>query len=111
MVQNYKASDVVSPVSFLFDDINKLQKDFVIETFADKNSSYKCFKLTPVAENPNFTSVEVCFAQANIAELRLHDHLAQVSTFTFSKVKNNKQIILSRFKFVAPSGVDVIGEE
>ena len=111
VVQNYKTSDVVSPVSFLFDGVDQLNKDFSIVNLADKNKAYKCFKLTPIEENPNFTSVEVCFAKANIAELRLHDHLAQVSTFTFAQVKNNQQIAAAQFKFSAPAGVDVIGEE
>ena len=111
VVQKYDNSDLVTPVSFLFDEVENINKKFTISKIQNSKSPTKCFKLVPKVENSNFVSVEVCFMQDQINELRLADHLSQVSTFRFSQVINNPKIELARFKFTAPAGVDVVGEE
>jgi outer membrane lipoprotein carrier protein len=114
-VQDFTASDEVSPVSFLFDDVSKLATDFTIIKINEKSSAChklasNCFKLTPKKDNPNFANVEVGFEGTQIKVLRLLDHLAQTSVFEFKQVKNNPTIATSRFTFTPPPGVDVIGE-
>lgn len=104
-VQPFTQSKEVSPVSFLFDDINELQTKFTIQ-----NSKADCYKLTPKQSGGGFVNVEVCFKQANIKSLQLLDHLGQTSKFEFSHVQNNPKIATERFMFTPPAGVDVIGE-
>jgi outer membrane lipoprotein carrier protein len=115
-VQAFKASNEVSPVSFLFDDVQKLNHDFTIVKITQKDSACfkhatKCFSLTPKAENASFVKVEVGFAKEEITVLRLLDHLGQTSVFEFSKVTTNFKIPDANFNFKAPAGVDVIGEQ
>jgi outer membrane lipoprotein carrier protein len=109
-IRNFSANNEVSPVSFLFDDIEKLNSDFNIETKANKNHDFSCFKLTPTKENPSFVSVEVCFKGSHIVSLNLLDHLNQISKFDFDHVQKNVPIANARFDFEPPSNVDVVGE-
>lgn len=101
-VQKFTASKEISPISFLFDDIDKLNKDFMV----DKLSQH-AFKLTPRRENASFISVEVDFSNQQIKTLRLFDQLGQTSVFNFENVQKNLDIADNRFKFIPPAGVDV----
>lgn len=106
-VQNFRSNTEVSPISFLFDDVEQLDRDFNIVKVSTARST---FKLTPKQENSSFISVELNFEQNNIKDLRLLDHLGQTSQFNFTQVQNNPKIANTRFTFVPPVGVDVIGE-
>lgn len=112
-VQAFTASNEISPISFLFDDVEQLNKDFTIVIITAKGSpcvaqAQQCFKLTPKQENANFSSVEIGFTQGQIKVLRLLDHLGQTSVFDFNQVQNNPKIANARFTFTPPAGVDVI---
>ena len=106
-VQNFRSNSEVSPISFLFDDVEQLNRNFNIIKVTTAKAT---FKLTPKQENSSFVSVELSFEQNSIKDLRLLDHLGQTSLFNFTQVQNNPKIANNRFTFVPPFGVDVIGE-
>jgi len=106
-VQNFKSSTEVSPISFLLDDVEQLNKDFEVVKLKDRKNH---FKLTPKQENSSFVFIEITFVQSKIKQLRLLDHLGQTSVFDFDQVQNNPKIANDRFTFVPPVGIDVIGE-
>jgi outer membrane lipoprotein carrier protein len=105
-VQKYTADKQVSPLSFILDDASKLSVNFVVTKPAGS-----CYQLDPKQDNPNFVNVVVCFNAKNISVVRVLDHLGQTSVFEFSAMQKNPQIATSRFKFVPPAGVDVVGDE
>lgn len=109
-VRKFGASKEVSPVSFLFDDINKLDADFTIAVVPNTHHDLYCYKLTPKQENQSFVNVEVCFNGSQITSMYLLDHLHQTSKFEFNHVQRNVSIASTRFTFEPPTGVDVVGE-
>lgn len=104
-VQKYAPNKEVTPLSFVLDSSNNLNKNFSVEQMANS-----CYKLTPKQENQNFVNVAVCFKDTQITSLNILDHLGQNSKFEFSQVKNNGDIAGQRFSFKPPAGVDVVGE-
>lgn len=105
-VQKYTVDKQVSPLSFILDDASKLSVNFVVT-----KPAVSCYKLDPKQENPNFVNVVVCFHSKRISVVRVLDHLGQTSVFEFTDMQNNPHIANSRFNFVPPAGVDVMGDE
>lgn len=104
-VQPYTPNQEVTPLSFVLDSTNNLNKNFSVEQLPNS-----CFKLTPKQENQNFVNVAVCFKDTQISSLNILDHLGQNSKFQFSQVKNNGIIADQKFSFKPPAGVDIVGE-
>lgn len=106
-VQKYSTNDnEVMPLSFILDDSNKIERNFVVE-----GKATNCFKLTPRQENPNFVHVVVCFKSSLLNSIEIFDHLGQTSMFNFSKIQKNIKISAARFIFNPPVGVDIVGEQ
>ena len=103
------------PISFLSGDVSTLEQDFEIKTCT--STSDTCFELIP-KESSNakdekqgiFQNIQLRFKEKVLIELKTLDQLGQQTVFTFSNVKNNQPIAPTRFQFVPPKGVDVIGE-
>jgi outer membrane lipoprotein carrier protein len=105
-IQKYTADKQVSPLSFILDDASKLSVNFVVTKPAGS-----CYQLEPKQDNPNFVNVVVCFNSKNISLVRVLDHLGQTSVFEFTGMQKNIAIANSRFNFVPPAGVDIVGDE
>lgn len=98
-----REEDNQSPLAYILNDIDGIEKEYTVELSQDD-----CYALIPATEK-TFDKIEMCFAKGKLTQLVIHDSLGQISTFDFYKIKLNKNIPLSRFKFTPPKGVDVIG--
>lgn len=105
-IQKYSADKQVSPLSFILDDASKLSVNFIVTKLPDS-----CYHLEPKQDNANFVNVAVCFNAKHIARVQVLDHLGQTSIFQFNGMQHNPQIANSRFNFIPPAGVDIVGEE
>lgn len=101
-VESFDAQKDVSPLSFLFADP---QVNFNVDEI-----NATTFRLTPKQENAGFKYLEIFFKRGKITQLHLYDQLDQITVFEFMQVQNNLQLADTRFNFVPPAGVDVIGE-
>lgn len=105
------------PISFLSGDVDTLEQDFKIKNCTRRDAT--CFELVPKeSSDPNvkeekpgiFQSIQLIFKDKVLIELQTVDQLGQRTVFRFSDVKTNAPISPTRFQFVPPKGVDVIGE-
>ncbi len=101
-VESFEPLKEVSPLSFLFADP---QVNFNIDEI-----NATAFRLTPKQDNAAFKHLELFFNRGKITQLHLYDHLDQITVFEFMQVQSNPSLADSRFSFVPPAGVDVIGE-
>lgn len=109
-IQKFSTNGDVTPISFLFDNIETLNNDFTIIEKPHKGHSNFCYLLTPKKDNASFVSVEICFKSGQIEYITILDHMNQTSKFVFDHMQKNTKISDNRFTFIAPTGVDVIGE-
>ncbi len=68
------------------------------------------FELTPKKENTNFESVSLAFKDNELKAMEMRDNFGQTTRLEFNKVIKNPTLSKSRFVFVPPKGVDVIGQ-
>ena len=68
------------------------------------------FELTPKQQSNNFETVGLAFAENKLKAMEMRDNFGQTTRLEFSSVVKNPALSKNRFKFVAPAGVDVIGQ-
>lgn len=68
------------------------------------------FELTPKAENSNFETVSLAFANKELIAMEMKDSFGQTTRLEFSKVLKNPSLSKNKFTFIPPEGVDVIGQ-
>ena len=68
------------------------------------------FELTPKKENTNFESVNLAFKDNELKAMEMRDNFGQTTRLEFIDVLKNPTLSKSRFVFVPPKGVDVIGQ-
>ena len=114
-VQKFKKGQTSAPIYFLTGEVDSLDKDFKITPIPITEGkclkdSDTCFELLPMNTEGAFQSIRIGFKRQVLKELQLLDQLGQHSTFTFNKVLVNSDLASNLFSFVAPKGVDVVGE-
>ncbi len=57
----------------------------------------------------DFQEIQLAFSQNSLVRMQLSDRLGQVTRLQFSKVERNPGLASGLFNFVAPPGVDVVG--
>ena len=63
---------------------------------------------TPKAEGGTLKSVQVGFAQGQLAALEIADSFGQQSRIRFSGLQLNPSLPASTFRFTPPAGADVL---
>ncbi|MDG2107895.1 MAG: outer membrane lipoprotein chaperone LolA [Woeseiaceae bacterium] len=76
-------------------------------TFVEDSTTW--VRLEPKDKNAAFNRIELGFIENQLLRMAFFDNLKQTTVVTFYDVKLNQQIKASRFKFIIPDGVDLIG--
>jgi len=68
------------------------------------------FELVPIDNSTDFEALFIGLNQSGLAAMELRDNLGQATQIQFSNFKAGVALDDKQFDFVAPKGVDVIGE-
>jgi outer membrane lipoprotein carrier protein len=109
-VRSLKFAAGETPALLLTHVDNKLENDFNVRTVIGKPATWTWFKLTPKKSDNLFATIMMGFADNQIKEMRLQDHLGHLTVIQFDKAKINTALAGSLFVFKAPANVDVIDE-
>lgn len=98
-----------SPLAALVDPA-KLERDFNVREGAE-SEGLSWLQLSPRdADQASFSSARLGFKGASLVRMEVVDTLGQRTEVTFSGWKRNPAFDSGTFRFVAPAGVDVVGE-
>ncbi len=92
----------------LLTEIKPLSDDFEIRDLPQA-FGLNWVALVPRIQDTEFYRVELGLDGDVIREMKLHDHFDQQTVIRFSDIKRNPALPDSRFTFIIPDGVDVIG--
>lgn len=97
-----------SPLAALIEPA-KLDRDFVVKELGDDGGLH-WLQLTPRAgAEASFQSARLGFGAQGLARMRVVDALGQRTEISFQGWKRNPAFEASRFRYVPPKGVDVVG--
>lgn len=68
------------------------------------------YELTPKKDNGNFETVGLAFDDNKLVAMEMRDNFGQTTRLDFINVVKNPELAQSRFKFIPPKGVDIIGQ-
>jgi len=98
-----------SPLAALVDPA-KLERDFNVRE-GGESEGLSWLQLSPRdADQASFSSARLGFKGASLVRMEVVDTLGQRTEVTFSGWKRNPAFDRGTFRFVAPAGVDVVGE-
>lgn len=98
-----------SPAALLSGD-DDLQKNFNLVS-VEKGDAFEWVKVTPKKNDTGFNQIELAFDTIGALQImNLVDSFGQQTAINFSQQNNAAVISPSKFKFIAPAGVDVLGQ-
>ena len=96
-----------TPALLLGGSENALEQFDIGETTVEEVTT--SVRLEPKDKNSGFERVDLGFVNDELARMVFHDNLDQTTIVVLSKTVLNEPIESSRFEFVVPEGVDVVG--
>lgn len=99
-----------SPAMLLTHSAASMDKDYRVEAIKIKSSPLQWYALVPKSQNSMFAKIKFGFANKQIREMELQDHLGQTTAIAFYNIKQNATLTASLFSFKPPAHVDVIDE-
>ena len=97
-----------SPAALLAGD-NAIEKSFEMTDGGTKDG-IEWVTAVPKSKDAGFSRILLGFKGETLNVMEMHDNFGQVTTIVFSAQERNPAIAPTLFKFVAPAGVDVVGE-
>ena len=97
-----------SPAALLAGN-NEIEKYFVLKDIG-KRGTMEWLEATPKDKESTFESMRMGFSGKGLEVMELRDHFGQTTVIRFSGMERNPKLAPELFKFVAPKGVDVIGD-
>ena len=97
-----------TPAMLFTGNVSALQKQFTIRE--KKNGASVIYTLTPKAKDAIFADLSLQFKGKEPLSMHLRDSLGQQTQIEFFRVKRNRALPASAFKFTPPSGTDIIRE-
>lgn len=97
-----------SPASLLA-GAQDAERNFTLTTVS-RSDGLEWAQAVPKAEESGFDKVLLGFKGDELQKMELHDSFGHTTSIQFSKLQRNPSIANGSFKFVAPSGADVVGE-
>lgn len=98
-----------TPALLLSNTNATLENDFRVQMLSD-DSSLQWFLLTPRDKGSMFEAIRLGFANQQIRQMQLQDHLGHVTRIRFDRIVVNATLSPSLFTFRPPANVDVIDE-
>ncbi|HET9048365.1 MAG TPA: outer membrane lipoprotein carrier protein LolA [Chiayiivirga sp.] len=102
------AEEQQSPLSALIDP-SELDRQFTLSEGGNEDG-LAWVRLVPKAEDAPFSTARLGFSANELARMEMIDALGQKTVVRFSGWQRNPEFDAGTFRFVAPPGVDVIGE-
>lgn len=97
-----------SPALVLSSD-KPLEESFIINDLGEENN-HVWVELLPKDKESGFESIRLSFDEKNLTSMELRDVFGQLTKLSFSNIERNPNLGSASFDFIAPPGVDVIGE-
>ena len=88
---------------------NELEKNFNLKE-AGEAEGLAWVEATPKAGDSGFDKVRLGFGSGDLKAMELLDSFGQTTLIRFAKMERNPALPPTHFRFVAPPGVDVVGE-
>lgn len=105
-----KAGEAIgSSPAALLSGSEDLRKNFVLSE-AGEADGLEWAEARPRASDSGFERLRLGFSGGELKAMELHDQFGQITTVEFSRVERNPKLAPSLFRFVPPSGADVVGE-
>ena len=105
-VRSYHNHVDQTPSLLLSGDADKISQNYVVTKLSEES-----FSLLPKSEMPSFTELQLLFKDQQLASMVLKDSLDQTTTFIFTEVKVNPDVVASDFQFTPPNGVDILFDD
>lgn len=86
-----------------------LQREFNI-TELGEDQGLRWFQLDPLVQDTDFNTVYLALDGNGLRAMELRDNFEQATQIRFQNFRKNIELDQQRFVFVAPDGVDVVGE-
>lgn len=85
-------------------------KHYDVQNLAvQQGEPYRWIELKAQKEEMTFERVLLAFKDTVLTQMKMYDSFGQVTVLKFSDIQINKHFALKKFNFIAPEGVDVIG--
>jgi outer membrane lipoprotein carrier protein len=100
-----------SPLLFLTANTQHLSKNFMVKEVSGRlcdEQADACFEMTPRGADDMFQWIRIGFSKESLLSLEFLDQLGQHGWISFSKMKVNKPMSDSLFRFEPPKGTDVV---
>ncbi|MBK7898587.1 MAG: outer membrane lipoprotein chaperone LolA [Betaproteobacteria bacterium] len=105
-----KAGEAIgSSPAALLSGSEDLRKNFALAE-AGEADGLEWAEARPRAADSGFERLRLGFSGGELKAMELHDQFGQVTTVEFTRVERNPKLAPSLFRFVPPSGADVVGE-
>ncbi len=109
-VKSLKAGLGATPAALLSDDdAAALDRDFRIHELGRRDGAL-WVRLEPKGDQNEFREMRLAFKGRELAVMEVVDGFGQTTRITFRNETRNPPIPAGTFRFVAPKGVDVIGD-
>lgn len=109
VVVKKQGSMLINTPAMLLGNPKDLTASYMIEEKGFINGWF-WFELIPKSENSNFEAVSLAFADAELIAMEMKDSFGQITRLEFRNVIKNPRVANSKFNFIPPQGVDVIGQ-
>ena len=100
---------LINTPAMLLGNPKQLANAYIIESTGQLDG-LNWYELTPKADSGNFEKVSLGFSDGKLAAMEMQDNFGQTTRLNFNNVLKNTKVDTSRFKFVPPKDVDVIGQ-
>jgi outer membrane lipoprotein carrier protein len=107
-VRSQSGEEAHSPLTVLT-DLSQLESQFTASESGERDG-LAWLKLVPKAKEPEFEYAELGFSASSLERMLFKDQLGNTTEIRFSDWRRNPKIDESKFRFVPPKGVDVIGD-
>jgi outer membrane lipoprotein carrier protein len=107
-VQSQQAALTDTPATLLSGEMLPEEKYLVRDVASDDDLSW--VELTPKDVDSNFQTVRFAFDKSGLQQMIMQDSFDQYTRLVFSDVHENIVLEADEFIFVAPEGVDVVGD-
>jgi outer membrane lipoprotein carrier protein len=109
-IRSLKKSAGDAPALLLSHVNTTIEKDYAVKKLTNADVNKQSFSLIPKQADNMFERVKMSFANGQISEMDLVDHLGHTTHIQFKDIHSNLKLASSLFVFKAAANIDVIDE-
>jgi len=108
-VKSQKEALMDTPATLLSGEVLPEEKYLIRDIESD--DGYDWVELTPKQTEASFQTVRFAFDDKGLKQMVMQDNFDQYTRLVFSDTSENTEIDAEKFTFIAPAGVDVVGDK